>query len=311
MRYTYHLLDVFTDRPFGGNPVAVFPEAAALPEAAMRVIAGELNLSETVFVLPPRSGGTARLRIFTPKMELPFAGHPTIGTAFLLATLGVRTGPVASSAAETLHLLLEEESGPVPVTVRTVRGAPASATLTAPRLPEFGDGVPSRRELAALLALDEPDVLDAEWRPRAASAGVPYLFVPVRDRRALARASVDLSVWRRSLATAWAPHLYVITPDVERPGSSVRARMFAPAMGITEDPATGAAAAALAGYLAALSPRREGAVSWVIEQGFEMGRPSILEVAAELRDGTPMVVRVGGSAVLVGEGTLEVPDDLR
>ena len=308
MRHAYHLLDVFTDRPFGGNPVAVFPDAVRLPERAMRAIAAELNRSETVFVLPPEAGGTARLRIFTPKMELPFAGHPTIGTAVLLAML---RASVAERSSNAMELVLEEGSGPVPVTVSITDGMPVAARLTAPRLPEFGPEAPSHAELSALLGLEERDILDGTWRPRAASAGVPYLFVPVRDRAVLGRATVDLSVWRRTIAMSWAPHLYVITPDVEREGSSVRARMFAPAMGIVEDPATGAAAAALAGYLASIATRRDGSLRWVIEQGFEMGRPSILEVDADLSDGKPTRVQVGGRAVIVGDGALEVPDDLR
>ena len=304
MELRYHTLDVFTDRVFGGNPLAVFPDGRGVSDRTMQRIAREMNLSETVFVLPPDEAAHARrLRIFTPAAELPFAGHPTVGTAFLLAALG----EVPLDGDET-RIVLEEGAGPVPVRIRARGGAPVFTELTAARLPETGPPPPPRAELAALLGLAEDDLLDGEWTPGGASCGVPFLFVPLRGREALARARLDPARWETLLAGWWAPSVYVLSRDPELPGSDVRARMFAPAMGITEDPATGGAAAALAGYLAARSPRREGTLRWTVEQGFEMGRPSILQVEADVRAGEVAAVRVGGASVRVAEGVLRLPD---
>jgi trans-2,3-dihydro-3-hydroxyanthranilate isomerase len=303
MRYTYHLLDVFTERPSGGNRLAVFADARGLSHAQMQATARALNLSETVFVFPAaQAGHTRSIRIFTPGFELPFAGHPTIGTAFLLAALGegARKGDEAA-------LVLEERVGPVRVSVRLRDGQPTFAELTAAHVPERGPEPPPREALAPLLSLEVDDLVADGLSPVALSAGVPFLFIPLRDRRALGRARLDIGRWERDVAGFWAPHVYPLTLDPEHPGSHVRARMFAPSMGITEDPATGAAASALPGLLAGLAPPGDDTLRWVIEQGFEMGRPSILHVAADRRGGVLTAVRVGGSSVLVGGGELEIP----
>lgn len=300
--YPFHTLDVFTDQVFGGNPLAVLPDARGLSGAQMQRIAREFNLSETVFVLPAEAGGTRRIRIFTPTSEHAFAGHPTIGTAFLLAALGA----VRLDEGMTT-IVLEEGVGPIPVTLRARGGRPEFAQLTAAHLPEAGPTPPLRVAVAELLALEPDDVLDSRYGPAALSCGVPFLFVPLRDRAAVGRAQLDLARWRSDLASFWAPHVYVFALDPELPGSDVRARMFAPALGIPEDPATGGAVTALAGYLAARDGRMSGTLRWTVEQGFEMGRPSLLYAEATKLGGALTAVRVGGSAVLVGEGTIVVP----
>lgn len=302
--HRYYLLDVFTDEIFGGNQLAVFPDAQPIPEHVMPRIARELNLSETVFLLPPtRAGATARARIFTPARELPFAGHPTIGTACLLAMLD--RVPVARGTAE---VVLEQPVGLVPVTVRSAaQGRPLTAQLTAAQSLECREQDVSRVQLAAMLGLAPEDIVaDAKLEPTAASTGSAFLFVPLRNRDAVARCQLHLGDWSRHLATAWAQHVFVYAFDAERPGSDLRARMFAPALGIPEDPATGSAATALAGLLA-LRLERDGTFRWRLEQGFEMGRPSILELEAEVKDGSVTATRVGGASVLVGEGTLHLP----
>ena len=296
----YHTLDVFTDRPFGGNQLAVFPEAPELTKDEMQRIAREFNLSETVFVFPPRDARNARhLRIFTPIEELPFAGHPTIGTAHLLAAL--RMVPLNG---ERTSFVLEEEAGPVQVSVTQRKNALPLVQLAAPQLPSFGPPPPASSELAAVLGLEPSEVSDAPDTPQAATCGVPYLIVAVRDRSVLARAQVDHAAWRAVLAHYWAPAIYVFCRDPELPGSTLRARMFGPSVGIVEDPATGSAACALAGYLAARDPLREGTLRWRIEQGFEMGRPSLLDLEADVRHGKVRQVRVGGTAVRMSEGVL-------
>jgi trans-2,3-dihydro-3-hydroxyanthranilate isomerase len=298
----FHTLDVFTDHAFGGNPLAVFPEAADFPPGAMQAAARELNLSETVFVLPPtKPGALRRLRIFTPARELPFAGHPTIGTAHLLVELGV-----ASLDGEKAEFVLEEGVGPVPIVVRRRPAGPPLVEFTAARLPERGPEPPPREVLAATLGLSPEEVLEGADRPEAYSCGMRFLFVPLAGRAALGRIQFDLATWRRALAGYWAPEIFVFCREPERRGSDLRARMFGPGAGVLEDPATGSAAAALAGYLATRSGSRDGTQSFVIEQGFEMGRPSLLTVAFDRAAGRLTAVRVGGTAVRVADGEMRV-----
>jgi trans-2,3-dihydro-3-hydroxyanthranilate isomerase len=295
--------DVFTDRMFGGNQLAVFPNAEALDPGMMQAIARELNLSETVFVLPPAEPRhTRKLRIFTPGSELPFAGHPTIGAAFVLASIG--EVPMDSTGAS---IVFEEGVGSVPVTVRARDGRPGYCELTAARLPEVGPPPPPLEEIASVLSL-QPEELRADGvSPRAVSCGVPYLFVPLRDLAALSRARINLPAWERTLANWWAPAVFPFTETGGGDGVDLRARMFAPGIGIPEDPATGSAAAALAGYFAANSGPASGTLRWVVEQGVEMGRPSRLHITCDRAADRIAAVRVGGSSVLVSEGWLTVP----
>ena len=301
-RHRYLTADVFTDEPFGGNQLAVFPDASGIPEHRLQDVAREFNFSETTFVYPPTDPShTRRVRIFTPGNELPFAGHPTVGTAHVLAAIGdLRLdGPVT-------RIVLEELVGPVPVEIRAEHGKPTFCQLTAAMLPEEGPPPPSNKALAAALGLDPSDLLDDEWAPRGWTCGLPYLFVPVRDRAAVARSQVRSDAWERALAGTWAPEVIVFAREGERAGSDLHARMYAPGFGIAEDPATGSAAAAMAGYLARRDARRDGTLRWVLEQGFEMKRPSILHIEADVSNGAITAVRVGGSTVLVCEGTMEI-----
>ena len=302
MRLPFCTLDVFTDRLHGGNPLAVFPTARDLTTEQMQKVARELNLSETVFVFPPESPGeTRRLRIFTPGTELPFAGHPTVGTAFALAL----SGEIPLDGDETT-IVFGEGVGPVPVTIASSSGRPVSATLSAASMPDVRPPETTLEQMSELLGLDAAEIGAGRYAPDSVSCGVPFLFVPVRDRSALGRIAVDTAAWTRHLSLAWAPHVFAFCFDPELPGSSVRARMFAPAMGIAEDPATGAAATALGGYLALREESPSGTFDWVVEQGFEMGRPSLLNVAADKVEGAVTAIRVGGSAVLVSEGVMEI-----
>jgi trans-2,3-dihydro-3-hydroxyanthranilate isomerase len=303
MEHSFCTADVFTDVPFGGNQVAVFPDARAIPEERMQDVAREFNISETVFVFPAREPGhTRRVRIFTPGGELPFAGHPTLGTAHALAELGE-----IALDGEVTRIVFEEGIGPVPVEIRARNGVPTFARLSAAKLPEIGPPPPPAAHLAAVLRLEEKDFLEGAFTPQAVSCGVPFLFVPLRDRQALARARLDQQAWEDTVASFWASMVFLVCRDPERRGSDLRGRMFAPGAGIPEDPATGAAAVALGGYLAERDPRRDGILRWVLEQGFEMGRPSILEIEAEKRDGRVTATRVGGASVLVARGTMRIP----
>ena len=302
-KYKFYTADVFTEHIFGGNQLAVFPDARGLNKDLMQAIAKEFNLSETAFVFPPEnSSNTKKLRIFTPATELPFAGHPTVGTAYVLASIG------AISLQETkTEIVFEEGVGFVPVSIYAQAGQPVSSYLTAAKLPEFGDDLISSDIIAQALSLREKDLLLGEWSPQAASCGVPFLFIPVRDRDALARAVLNREYWHKYLKSSWAPDLYIFCLDPERKESDIRSRMFAPSMGIEEDPATGAAASALAGYLGVRNSTKDGIVKWQVEQGFEMGRPSILQVEAEKVNGQIVRVRVGGRSIMVSEGTINIP----
>ncbi len=299
MSVRYYLMDVFTDRMFGGNPLAVVPESPNLASKTMQSIARELNLSETVFVFPAEQGGLKKIRIFTPRSELPFAGHPTIGTAILLAELGLAPQPEGEC-----RIVLEEGVGPVPVALKMKQGRPEFAQLTAAQRPELRPASLARERIAAMLSLGSTDLHPGPLEPIAASCGVPFFFVPLKDRAALARATLNISVWQKDLAGSWAEHVHVYAMEAELPGSDLRARMFSPAAGIAEDPATGGAAVALAGYLANQRPEPSGTFRWTMEQGFEMGRPSLLYLEADKSAGEITSVRVGGQAVVLGEGTL-------
>jgi trans-2,3-dihydro-3-hydroxyanthranilate isomerase len=294
--------DIFTSQQFGGNQLAVFPDARGMPEEAMPRIAREFNFSETTFVFPPTDRkNTRRVRIFTPGGEIPFAGHPTVGTAFVLATIG----DIPLAGAET-KIVFEEGVGPVPVTIRPKNGRPDFAQLTAAKLPEFGPKPPGEGDLARILGLEPGDVLTGAFAPEAASCGLEFLFVPVRDRSVLARIRVRLDDFEKVLRGYWTEKVFVFCDDPERPGSHFRARMFAPTISVPEDPATGSACAAFGGYLGKRDTRVDGTLRWVVEQGFEMGRPSILEVEVDKRAGAITAVRVGGSSVLVSRGEFYV-----
>lgn len=304
MRYRFLLLDVFTQRPFGGNQLAVFPEASGLSAGQMQLIAREFNFSECVFVFPPQVEGRAcRLRIFTPGSELPFAGHPTVGAAYALASAGY-----LRLEGEETRAVFEEGVGPLEIVFHAKAGALSLVEFYAARLPEFGPP-PANALLARMLSLAENDLLSGADFPEAVSCGVPFLFVPLRSLEAVRRARLDRAIWQEHLASSPANQVYLFSYQTETPAAHIHARMFAPAMGIVEDPATGAAATALGGYLGKRSPVSDGKVGWVIEQGFEIGRPSLLHMQVEKRGGEIASVRVGGSSVVVGEGWLHLPED--
>jgi trans-2,3-dihydro-3-hydroxyanthranilate isomerase len=299
--YRFVTADVFTNTRFGGNQLAVLPDARGLTDAQMLSIAREFNYSESTFVLPPDDPAhTRRVRIFTPAGELPFAGHPTVGTAFVLAS----SGEIPLTAPET-RIVLEEGVGPIPVVVRVRDGRPSFCQFAVAKLPEVGPPLPSRSALAASLSLPEDDLLDGAWHPQTVSCGVPFAFVPVRDRGVVGRSRIRLDQWEQHLANTPGAAVMIFAMDPEDPAHHVRARMFSPGFNIAEDPATGSACAALGGYLGLRAPA-DGTMRWVVEQGYEMGRPSLIEVEADRRAGRITAVRVGGDTVIVCEGRIGV-----
>ncbi len=292
MRRRFHTLDVFTDEPLSGNPLAVVLDAEGLDTERMQAIAREFNLSETVFVLEPRDPvNSARLRIFTPGRELPFAGHPTIGTAVLLA----ETRGSEIVARQDLALVLEEEVGPVHCVARRVRGR-SRAIFTLPRLPQDAGPARSIESLAAALSIDADEIGFDRHRPIVMSAGVPYTLVPLRSVDSVDRAWPDLSRWPEDLET------FVYARDRD----GYHARMFAPTFGINEDPATGSAVAAFAGALMRFESLADGDYTVEIRQGFVMGRPSLITLGLEVVDGALASATIGGGAVMLSQGTIDL-----
>ena len=298
--FRYITLDVFTNRPFGGNQLAVFLDATGIPEASLIDITREFNFSETTFCYPPADPAhEARVRIFTPGAEVPFAGHPTVGTAIALHAKRVQGSFDAT-------MVLEEGVGPITVTVRADSPAPF-AQFSVAKLPELGPPVPTRTTLAEILSLESDDIVSGSSAPQAISCGLPFLIVGVKTLKALARARVRVEQWETTMRSSWAPDLFVFAADADSGPAHYRARCFVPSMAVLEDPATGSANACFAGFLAARSPERTGTLSWTVAQGVEMGRPSRIEIEADKADGVITAIRVGGRAVFVMEGSITLP----
>jgi len=296
VKYRYYICDVFTETRFGGNQLAVLPQAVGLSTQQMQEIAREFNFSETTFVFPARAGHTRHVRIFTPAREIPFAGHPNVGTAFVLASTG-EFGEIKSS----LTVTFEEESGLVSVAIHESAGKVSSCELTAPQSLSFGKTLPVEL-VAGTISIDSKEIVTKTHGPQVASVGLPFIMVELRDRSVLERARISMSGFEALAAEDVMPDVYLYTRGTD--GFDIRARMFAPLSGVPEDPATGSANCALAGLLAHYSQDSNGSFSWRIAQGVEMGRPSTLIARAEKKDGVVQTTRIGGAAVLVSEGTI-------
>ena len=295
----FFTLDVFTDAALAGNPLAVVLDSGGLDGVAMQRIAGEFNLSETVFVAEPRNSiNTAAVRIFTPGRELPFAGHPTVGTAALLAHL--RAPDLL--AAQDLRIVLEEKIGEVVCVARHRRGEALAAYFTVPRLPEPMGEAPPAAALAEGLGLTRADIGFRNHVPSVYGVGAPHIFIPVATREAMARADAHRTRWGENDGAS----AYLYCPQTARPDSHYHARMFAGGWGIAEDPATGSAAAAFAAVVMAFDKPADGEHMLIIEQGFEMGRPSLISLGLEIEGGALRAATVGGSVVIVSEGTLRL-----
>ncbi len=300
--YEFVTVDVFTDRRFGGNPLAVLPDARGLSDAEKRAVTAEFNLSETAFVLPPDNPQHhARLRIFTPRAELPFAGHPNVGTGFVLA---------CRTEAAVEHFTFELAAGLVRVHVlRDAGGSPVGARVAAPQTLSLGVAVPT--DLAAACAgLRLDDIATGTHEPLIASVGLPVALAEVADLDTLGRARPDplgFADLRDRLPDDVPPHLPLLL-YTRRDGDPLRprTRVFAPLAGVAEDPATGSANAALAAFLTSLAPGNELHLDYDIEQGIELGRPSRLFASARKTAEGPVTVSIGGGCVPVMRGWVEV-----
>lgn len=304
MSFAFHTLDVFTDQRFGGNSLGVVLGADELPASAMQAIAREINLSETVFVCEPRNPvHTARLRIFTPAQELPFAGHPTIGAAVLLADLKGLSGENGCGSA---IVMLEQQIGTVRVAVRCNAGGAAFAEFEAPKLPQDAGALPPLEKLAAGLGLIPNEIGFENHRPRCFAAGNAFACIPVATREAMEKAYVNSPHWAAAFDEQGIVGAYLYTRQCVHTTAAFHTRMFAPAVGVAEDPATGSAAICLAGAIAAFDRLPDGVHRRALEQGFEMGRPSNIFVTLVVRAGQLEAVRVGGHAVQVIAGQMQV-----
>lgn len=294
--YTY---DVFTDTPFAGNPLAIVEGAGALSTAQMQTIAREFNLSETIFVMPPADPAhTARVRIFFPTAEIPFAGHPTIGCAIHLATT---QESIQNSGDFTTEITLEEEAGLVPVTVRRTAGR-IRAEFTAPVLPEPHPGDAPADLIARALGIDPSDL--GPHAPGLWKGGPAFLYVPVRAQEVLARARPMEPAWSALMGSGGVDSAYVYAPGAN---ADYQARMFSPTTGIPEDPATGSASAILAAQLLANGALSNGTTPLALLQGAEMGRPSDIALSIDVQDGALTAIRVAGGAVPFSHGFLHPP----
>ena len=297
----FFTLDVFTETPLAGNPLAVVLDSKGLDQRRMQAIASEFNLSETVFVFEPRNPvNTARLRIFTPGRELPFAGHPTIGAAALIA----QVREAAFLKTQDLVVVLEEAISDVVCRVRHRKGRTLAADFDLPKLPERLADPPASwgAEIAAGVGLTEAEIGFDGHVPSLFSAGLPFLFVPVRSLAALGRAKARDVFWN----VDGGPATFLYTRETVEPDSAFHARMFAPAWGVAEDPATGSAAAAFAGVVLAHDAPADGEHVLVIEQGYEMGRPSRITLGLEIETGLLRAASIGGPAVIVSNGALDL-----
>jgi trans-2,3-dihydro-3-hydroxyanthranilate isomerase len=286
--FDFVLVDVFSERAFGGNQLAVFPDATGIADETMQQLAREFNFSETTFVLPPADPScTHRVRIFTPNQELPFAGHPTVGTGAVLASLRGEK-----------EFVFEEGIGPVEV---GVDGDTIRLRLHSPRY-ETSSEAPPAAAVARALSLPEDAIADCWY----GGVGLKFCLIRLASPELVDRAVLDKAAWADGVAGGWGQMMYLFAGDF-RDGARLHARMFGPGVGVDEDPATGSACASLIASLAARSPEVDGSYRFRVDQGVAMGRPSVLEGEATKEGGEITEVTVGGSATIVGHGTMTLP----
>ncbi|HEY2682229.1 MAG TPA: PhzF family phenazine biosynthesis protein [Steroidobacteraceae bacterium] len=301
MRCRYVTMNVFTGRIFSGNPLAVVLDGASLSDTQMQSIATEFGYAETTFILPPRNPGhTRQVRIFTPRIEVPFAGHPNIGTAVALGNDLLSQGEAVGD-----DFIFEEKAGPVPIRLFKFDGKVVAAELTAPQALTLG-GTMSRKDAAACLSLSESEVEEGRHPPRQASIGLPFVIVELKSRDALRRAKPDFGAHERLLPPLGTDAIFAYVRGTDE--GSLHARMFSPLDATYEDPATGSACGATIALLASLHPSQNEVLRWEIEQGVEMGRPSEISGRTEKTAGKVCAVHVGGHAVAVMQGHITIPE---
>jgi trans-2,3-dihydro-3-hydroxyanthranilate isomerase len=301
MKLNFVTVDVFTGTQFAGNPLGVVLNAEGLSGGQMQAIAAEFNLAETTFVLPPKDpANTAEVRIFTPRHEMPFAGHPNVGTAFALARAGTSYGRAIGSDG----VIFEEKAGLVPISFLKEDSTVTGARLASPQRLTVGAEV-SPELIASACSLSVDDIETRNHRPCVASCGAPFILAELKGREKLAAATARTDVFARDVSKQPATSILIYT-QVAESDLDIRARMFAPHRGIPEDPATGSANVALIGLLANLRPEPNLRLTKTIAQGVEMGRASLLQAEAEKTDGVVTATTIGGRCVPVMSGTIDL-----
>jgi len=299
MDLTYYLVDVFSDTQFEGNQLAVFPNPKDISDDSMQKIANEFNLSETTFVFPSdKENCDCKVKIFTPQRELPMAGHPTIGTAFTLLQYGL------IEPKNRNYLIFEEGVGPVKVEFELHNKKPGLIFMNQP-IPELGSIFSETSQIADLLSLKEENIR-SDIPVQVLSSGVPFLFVPLNNLDAVKNVKVRIDLLDEALQNFETKQIFVFTMETVRKDSLVHCRMFAPSFGIVEDPATGSAHGPLGAYL--VNYGLSNGKRFTSEQGFEMARPSLINVEVKHEEGKIINVKVGGNCVMIGKGTLQIDD---
>ena len=298
MGYKYFICDVFTKERFTGNQLAVVPEASGLSSKQMQAIANEFNFSETVFIMPPENFKTRKLKIYTPTVEVPFAGHPNISTAFILAKAGY-----LGNIQPPVQLTFEEKAGEVDVEIKTDSDGAIYCEVAAPQPLSISNTI-NTNLIASVLTIDNSEIVTTTHEPVVASVGLPFIFVEISSSNSLSNAQIDISALRTLLAYESTSYIHIYTKDVE--GFDLKARMFAPLDGVIEDPATGSASCALASLLGHINPVPQLDTKFLISQGTEIGRPSIIQARVIKRNGQVKNSFVGGNSVLISEGIISI-----
>ena len=297
-KYEYYICDVFTQQKFSGNQLAVITDAEGLSDHDMQNIAREFNFSESTFVFPSEKKNTRKVRIFTPRSEVPFAGHPNIGTAFILAETGI-----FGDFAQSIDVVFEEKAGNVPIKINKDHCGYIWCELSAPA--HLSLGKVATVDLASeVLSIEAGDINVTTHYPQVASVGLPFLFVELQSLEALSQAQIDLTKLQRLLQEGFPSYIHIYCRDVK--DFDIRCRMFAPLDGVPEDPATGSANAALIALLSHCDQRSDLEDKWKISQGSEIGRPSVLHGRAQKIGGTVNEVNLGGYSVMVCKGTISI-----
>ena len=297
-KYEYYICDVFTQQKFSGNQLAVITDAEGLSDHDMQNIAREFNFSESTFVFPSEKENTRKVRIFTPRSEVPFAGHPNIGTAFILAETGI-----FGDFAQSIDVVFEEKAGNVPIKINKDHCGYIWCELSAPAPLSLGK-VATVDLASEVLSIEAGDINVTTHYPQVASVGLPFLFVELQSLEALSQAQIDLSKLQRLLQEDFPSYIHIYCRDVK--DFDIRCRMFAPLDGVPEDPATGSANAALIALLSHCDQRSDLEDKWKISQGSEIGRPSVLHGRAQKIGGTVTEVNLGGYSVMVCKGTISI-----
>lgn len=305
MQFKYYIADVFTDKPFNGAQIAVFPCADGLDQAQMQLLARELNLSETAFVFSPTNGtGKRRVRIFTPKTEVDFAGHPIIAVGHVLASIG-------EIKLEQKHtpFLIEQNIGTIEASVTQVEGKPSLVQFSMETEPVVDRFVPTDKDISAVVSLDESDIDNSRFQSRLVFTDQSYLVIPIKTYTAVRNAKFDYNTWSQSIApTCMAKEILLFSTQTDVRHSNFHARLLGPEIGVNDDPPIGSAMPAFTGYLCDHDYIKEGTHTFVIDRGFATTRKSVLNLEMDNKKNESLKVRVGGPAVMVGEGTMTIPD---